>query len=78
MSEQIIWTTYRRDLAKEGKRVLSYPNRKGVASVAVIEFVGGENILVKYNDHSVSKWLNLDGRTSDEYETNYDIGLIEK
>lgn len=75
--EQIIWTSFKTELAQPGKRVLTYPNHRGEVEMLTIEDVDNHRILL-VDANRKFRYTRLDGRRSEKYDTSYDIGLIER
>lgn len=69
----------KRGKVREGAKVLSYPNRKGVSLPGVVTFISEEDneIQVDYREHGLVFLRLSDGRMTDSIETNVDINLVE-
>lgn len=61
---------------KSGTKILSYPNRKGVALEGIILGVSGDEIAVNYTGHG-RVTIRPNGQLMRTTETNFDIALVQ-
>ena len=69
----------KRGKVREGAKVLSYPNRKGVSLPGVVTFISEEDneIQVDYREYGLVFLHLSNGRMTESFDASLDINLVE-